>query len=387
MARHLDQIVVAADPVEVARGDDVWPALDVRVGGHDPLAMAGGWVGLLAYDFGSTIERLPVPRPDTAGPPAAVLARYATVALIDAAGACTVASIEGAAHLRELVDLAESLAEPAARPEIAARPVQSSLPVAAYLQAVARARDLIAAGDCYQVNIAQRLTAEWSGDHLEFAERLWAAAGPTRFQGFFGLPEGSLVSASPELLVRAVDGVAVSEPIKGTIAAGRADDLAKSPKDLAEHVMIVDLVRNDLGRVARTGGVSVPLLMGPLPTGYVEHLVSEVRAELTPDVSAADIVRALFPGGSVTGCPKVRAMEVIRELEPVNRGPAYGSLLTMGTDGSLEASILIRSAWLTGHEARYWSGGAVVWDSDPVAEHAEAQMKATPFLAAVNACA
>ncbi len=386
MARHLDTVVVAADPIEVVNDLEVWTALEVPVGKTDPLAMAGGWMGLLPYDFGGTVERLPQPLADPGGPGGAVLARYGTVALIDATGSCTIASIESSARLRELADIAEALGE--APPMVAPRqrPVHSSLPVAAYAAVVERARGLIAAGDCYQVNLAQRLTCEWTGDPLAFAARLWDAAGPTSHRAFFQLPGGTLVSASPELLVRATDALAISEPIKGTMAAGRADDLAQSAKDRAEHVMIVDLVRNDLGRVGRAGGVSVPQLMTPLTVGYVDHLVSRVRAQLRADVTAADLLRAVFPGGSVTGCPKVRAMEVIRDLEPANRGPAYGSLLAMGTNGTLEASILIRTAWLTAGEARYWSGGAVVWDSDPIAEHAEAQMKAAPFRAAVNAC-
>jgi anthranilate/para-aminobenzoate synthase component I len=192
------------------------------------------------------------------------------------------------------------------------------------------------------------------------------------------------VSASPERLVAVDDLVAVSEPVKGTAAPGQAAALAASAKDRAEHVMIVDLVRNDLGRVARMGGVTVPELMVPLRTRYAEHLVSRVRGELPEGTSAAAVLRAVFPGGSVTGCPKVRAMEVIRELEPVGRGPAYGSLVVAARDGSMEASVLIRSAWLSGGEVRYWSGGAVTWDSDPAAEHAEAMAKARPHMEAVG---
>ena len=180
-------------------------------------------------------------------------------------------------------------------------------------------------------------------------------------------------------------GVAQSQPIKGTIGAGRFAELAASRKDAAEHVMIVDLVRNDLGRVARTGSVRVPALMAPLETGYVDHMVSTVRADVADGTTAADLVWALFPGGSVTGCPKVRAMEVIRDLEPVSRGPAFGSVMVATPDGELDASILIRTAWLTGDETRYWCGGAVTWDSDPAAEHAEAMAKARPFLEAIGA--
>jgi para-aminobenzoate synthetase component 1 len=125
--------------------------------------------------------------------------------------------------------------------------------------------------------------------------------------------------------------------------------------------------------------------MAQLATPYVEHLVSEVRADLAPGATAADALRAIFPGGSVTGAPKVRAMEVIREVEPVGRGPAFGSVVAVGRDGSVDASVTIRTAWLSGGEARYWCGGAVVWDSDPETERREAWAKATPFLRAIGA--
>ena len=149
--------------------------------------------------------------------------------------------------------------------------------------------------------------------------------------------------------------------------------------------MIVDLLRNDLGRVAVAGGVSVPRLFAHLATPYVEHMVSEIRAELRDDVTATDVLRAVFPSGSVTGTPKVRAMEVIRDLEPVGRGPAFGSVVAVGCDGAIESSVAIRTAWVADGQARYWCGGAVVWDSDAQAEHREAYAKATPFLRALGA--
>jgi anthranilate/para-aminobenzoate synthase component I len=264
--------------------------------------------------------------------------------------------------------------------------VLSSLPGDLYLAAVDRARDLIRAGDVYQVNLVQRLDAEWVHGPLALARAMWDAAGDAPHRAFVTLPEGTVISASPERMVASDGHVAWSEPIKGTAAPGKHAELTRSVKDWAEHVMIVDLVRNDLGRVARPGGVSVPLLMGPLRTSYADHMVSHVRAELRDDVGPADVLRAVFPAGSVTGAPKVRALEVIREIEPVGRGPAFGSVVAVGTDGSLDASVTIRTAWLpTGvPHAQYWSGGAIVWDSDPTAERDEAWRKARPFLDALS---
>lgn len=385
LIRHGGVTVVAAQPDRVVRGAEVWEALasppEPRPAGTE---MAGGWIGLLGYDLGGTIERLPAPHLDPGGPPMAALARYPTVAAIDDDGRCTIASTGAQA---DVDDLARAIAgAPPPRPLAAPspRPVRSSLPAPAYRAAVQAARELIRAGDCYQVNLVQRLVADWAEGPLTLARRLWGAAGPAARRAYLALPEGVAVSASPELLASLRAGWARSEPIKGTAPLGHMAELMGSAKDRAEHVMIVDLVRNDLGRVARPGGVRVARLFDALPTPYVEHMVSEIEAEVADGVGAAEVLRALFPGGSVTGCPKVRAMEVIRELEPVARGPAFGSMIALGADGSLEASVAIRTAWLSGREVRYWCGGAVVWDSDPEAERVEAWAKAAPFLRAIG---
>ncbi|MEZ0284845.1 MAG: anthranilate synthase component I family protein [Thermoleophilia bacterium] len=384
LVRHGGVTVVAADPAEAVTGPAVWDALARSGRRPGPAPMAGGWIGLLSYDLGGTVERLPEPRPDPGGPPVAALARYDTVALIDDDGRGIVASVAGEDEADDLAAAIAAAPPLAPLPAPAGRPVATSLPGEAYHEAVEAARELIRAGDCYQVNLAQRLTTPWDEPPLALARRLWSAAGPTARRAYVALPEGAVASASPELLASLRDGVARSEPIKGTAPLGMTAELALSAKDRAEHVMIVDLVRNDLGRVARPGRVRVARLFDALPTPYVEHLVSEVVADLRDDAGPADLLRAVFPGGSVTGCPKVRAMEVIHELEPVGRGPAYGSVLALGADGSLEASVAIRTAWVTGGEARYWCGGAVVWDSDAEAERAEAWAKAAPFLAATG---
>ena len=383
MVRHGAGWVIAADPVEAVVGADVWTALgEVPVGPPTAHAMAGGWIGLLGYELAGTLERLPAPHADPGGPPTAALARYETVALVGDDGRCTLAGVGPPA---ELDRLERALARAPWEPVGTGRgPVRTSLPAHAYRDAAEAIRRLIRAGDCYQVNLVQRLSAGWRGSPLALARALWEAAGAASHRAYLDLPGGTVVSASPERLVRAAGGVAASEPIKGTAPPGEAAALAASEKDRAEHVMIVDLVRNDLGRVARPGGVSVPRPFAPLSTPYAEHLVSEVRAELRPGTTAAALLGALFPGGSVTGAPKVRAMEVIRDLEPVARGPAFGSVVAVGTDGSVEASVAIRTAWLAGGEVRYWSGGAVTWGSDPEAERQEAWAKAAPFLRALG---
>ncbi len=352
-------------------------------------------MGLLADRLAGTVELLPGSPPDEAGPPPGAIARYPAVFVITDDGTATLHAETRGEQFEALRRAVDAPPTPGSVPGGGQSPggvsrrdksVLSSLPGDLYLAAVDRARDLIRAGDVYQVNLVQRLDAEWVHGPLALARAMWDAAGDAPHRAFVTLPEGTVISASPERMVASDGHVAWSEPIKGTAAPGKHAELTRSVKDRAEHVMIVDLVRNDLGRVARPGGVSVPLLMGPLRTSYADHMVSHVRAELRDDVGPADVLRAVFPAGSVTGAPKVRALEVIREIEPVGRGPAFGSVVAVGTDGSLDASVTIRTAWLpTGvPHAQYWSGGAIVWDSDPTAERDEAWRKARPFLDALG---
>lgn len=384
-------VIVASDPSTEVSGPGVWDALDIPCSRHPshPTHFAGGWMGLLGDGIADTIETLPPAPPDPGGPPAAFIARYPTIAVVGPAGDVTIASTAGERALdrleRHLASAAPSWPPPQpAGPADGTLVMESSLPADDYRSAVSCIRDLIRRGDCYQVNLTQRLTAPWEGSALAFAARLWAAAGASSHRAFLRLDQGSVVSASPELLVRVRAGVAESEPIKGTAPLGEWERLRTSVKDRSEHVMIVDLVRNDLGRVAVPGGVRVPRLFARLETPYVEHMVSTVEARLADGTTAADVLRAVFPGGSVTGTPKVRSLEVIRELEPVSRGPAYGSIVAVTPTGDIEASVAIRTAWLTGMEVRYWCGGAVVWDSDPRSELREAIAKAAPFLQALG---
>lgn len=391
LVRHLGRTIVAACPDEVATGASVWDALrrppTAPVPAADP--MAGGWIGLLADRLAGTVELLPGSPPDEAGPPAGAIARYPAVIVVHDDGRARLVAERPGPEADALLEAVNARTGALPRVPPPGSDVRSSLPGAMYEAAVEHARDLIRAGDVYQVNLVQRLDAEWTAGPAALARALWAAAGAAPHRAYVDLPEGTVISASPERMV-AGDGVtAWSEPIKGTAAPGDFPALTTSTKDRAEHVMIVDLVRNDLGRIAEPGGVSVPDLMGPLRTPYADHMVSRVSARLRPDAGPADVLRAVFPAGSVTGAPKVRALEVIREIEPVGRGPAFGSVVAVGTDGSLDASVTIRTAWLPRGvpRAQYWSGGAIVWDSQPVAEREEAWRKAAPFLAAMGATA
>ncbi len=390
LVRQHGRWIVAAAPAERVEGRDCLATLNRPVLANRAAdAMADGWIGLFSYDAATFIERLPDPLPDPGGPPIATLARYPAVFAVNDDGTWSIEAVSPRATARLLDGVDPSASWPTPPAGLRGPMPTSSLSPSEHRRAVDEAREFIRAGDCYQVNLAMRLTAAWSRGGPALASGIWDAAGPAAYRAYLALPDGVLISASPERLVRTEPGAtgpsAVSGPIKGTALPGKYEELQRSTKNRAEHVMIVDLIRNDLGRVSVPGGVSVPRLTYRLSTDYAEHMVSDVRAELRPGVSAGHILTALLPGGSVTGCPKIRSMEIIRSLEPVSRGPAFGSVVAVGRDGSLDANILIRTAWLRGEVARYWCGGAVVWDSDPDEEHAEAWLKAFPFLKAIGA--
>jgi anthranilate/para-aminobenzoate synthase component I len=266
---------------------------------------------------------------------------------------------------------------------------------AGHRDAVERIHELIREGETYQTNLTVRLSAPWRQAPEALLGAL-LATGQQACAAYVDLPGGAaVVSASMESLLHydAATRRASSLPIKGTRPRG-ADDasdaalaaaLAADPKERAEHVMIVDLVRNDLGRVASVGSVHVPALfrVDRLPT--VHHLVSEVASTLAPGRTLPELVASLFPAGSITGAPKLRTMEIIDELEPVARGPYCGSIGLVRPDGSCDLSVAIRTAVVQDGVAHYGAGGGITIDADPSREWDELLLKARPFLSAVGA--
>jgi para-aminobenzoate synthetase component 1 len=260
-----------------------------------------------------------------------------------------------------------------------------------YRRAVARAVEYVHAGDCFQVNLSQRLLHQADLGPLALYGRL-RECNAAPFAGYFDLGDFALASASPERFLRVDEGAVEARPIKGT-RPRRADagqdrrgalELLASAKDRAENVMIVDLLRNDLGRVCAYGSVQVESLCRLESYRYVHHLVSVVTGRLRPGVGPVDLLRAAFPGGSVTGAPKVRAMEIIAELEPTARGAYCGSLGYLGFDGSMDTNLLIRTFTLGRGWVQFPVGGGIVADSDPAAEYAETLHKAEGLLRALG---
>jgi para-aminobenzoate synthetase component I len=271
------------------------------------------------------------------------------------------------------------------------RGVMSNFSPASYLATVRRAIEYVHAGDCFQVNIAQRLLAPLAEHPLDLYGRL-RERNPAPFAGYLDLGDFAIASASPERFIRVTDGHVESRPIKGTRRRGqtqaeeqvRIAELAASPKDRAENVMIVDLLRNDLGRVCEYGTVRVPKVCQVETYKYVHHLVSEVRGRLAEGKGPLDLLRACFPGGSVTGAPKVRAMEIIAELEPTARGPYCGSLGFIGFAGAMDTNILIRSFTAGKGWLQFPVGGGIVADSEPEREYEETLHKAEGLLQALE---
>jgi para-aminobenzoate synthetase component 1 len=284
--------------------------------------------------------------------------------------------------------VAETLAAGAAAPLAAV--VRSSLPREAFLAAVSRAQRYIRAGDIYQVNLSQRLMVAAAPPPWELFENL-SAISPAPYSAFINDGAMQVVSSSPELFLRLSGAHAVTRPIKGTRPRGAdadadarlAFELRTSAKENAELVMITDLLRNDLGRVCQFGSVTVPDLARLERFAQVQHLVATVEGHLRPEVTHLEALRACFPGGSITGAPKVRALEIIDELEPVARGPYTGALGYLGFNRESQLSIVIRAAFCRAGQAWFHAGAGIVADSDPAAEYEETLAKAQGFLRAL----
>ena len=249
---------------------------------------------------------------------------------------------------------------------------------ARYLNSVERIRAYIRSGDVYQVNLAQRFEAEWEGQPDELYRRL-RRRSPAPFACFLTLSDGHLISSSPERFMRLRNGIVETRPIKGTRPRGAtqeeeerlAADLIGSAKERAELLMIVDLERNDLGRVCVPGSIQVTDLYHLEKHPTVFHLVATVTGKLREECDALDLLRATFPGGSITGAPKIRAMQIIDELESFPRGVYTGSVGYLGFDGGCDLNIAIRTIIARGRHASYHVGAGVVWDSDPESEYEE----------------
>ena len=370
-----------------------------------PIPLLAGAVGYIGYETGQMLERLPcTARPGIGMPDIALFfhdwvlgrcRRTGETWLSVLGRAPTSAEARASAtrtrdHVLGMLTSFEGPRAPAPVPS-RAPDLHSVTPRATYLADILSAKRHIDDGDAFEICLTHRIDAPFSGDPFSLWEEL-RQRSPAPYATFLDLPEGAVVSSSPERFLSLDAGrIAESRPIKGTRPRGEtpeedarlAADLATSTKDRAENAMIVDLVRNDLGRVCRFGSVEAPQLFAVERYATVHQLVSTVRGELDDDRDAIDLLRACFPPGSMTGAPKIEAMSILEGLEPTERGIYSGALGWLDFSGSLDLSVVIRTILVKDGRAHVHVGGAIVTDSDPEAEHEETMHKARALLAAL----
>lgn len=380
--------------VQTLSSEDPFELLKTRLGkalpAMDDLPFNGGAIGYFAYDLARRIEKLPVSAADAEQLPDMAVGIYRWAVVVD--------------HQKRqswLVgyDLADELIERVSKqfsqlPEhfelndfkVLQAP-QSNMSRQSYGRAFAKIKHYLKEGDCYQVNLTQRFSSPCRGNPW-FAYQTLRRINAAPFSAYLNLPDARVLSSSPERFLQVINGRVETKPIKGTRprkALASEDQkqiaaLAASDKDRAENVMIVDLLRNDLGKSCKEGSVRVPELFAVESYATVHHLVSTVTGELAENQHALDLLRSCFPGGSITGAPKIRAMEIIEELEPHRRGIYCGAIGYIGFDGNMDTNIAIRTLVHNQDSIRFWVGGGIVNDSLEDAEYQECFDKAAALL-------
>lgn len=360
----------------------------------DDLPFVGGAMGYFSYDLGRRIERLPSLAEDDIQMPDMAVGIYHWAYIAD--------------HVNKTANLVGNLADPRVRLNwddlieqfsqtknseaetedyFAISSIQSNMTEQEYKQQFAKVKGYIAAGDCYQVNLAQRFTAQVQGSPWQGYQKL-RQINPAPFAAFMNVEEVAVLSASPERFLQVREQCVETKPIKGTRPRGadavedqrQADELANSLKDRAENLMIVDLLRNDLSKSCQRNSVSVPKLFEIESFPTVHHLVSTVTGRLPQEQSPVQLLKSCFPGGSITGAPKIRAMEIIEELEPHRRGLYCGSIGYLGFDGQMDTNIAIRTVLQKQDQVYFYAGGGLVWDSEADAEYQETFDKAAAMI-------
>jgi para-aminobenzoate synthetase component 1 len=377
-----------ADPFELLRQ---YVAMDAACAGELPFS--GGAIGYFGYDLTRRIERLPARARDAERIPDMVIGIYDWAVVVDHSerrawlagqGRDPDTDLKWNALVRLFTDTPP---ERRRAPFRVTSPVTSNLTPQHYGRAFDRVLDYITAGDCYQVNLAQRFSAEASGDPWLAYQRL-RLINPAPYSAFLSTPYAQILSASPERFLRVENRQVETKPIKGTrpraghprLDAEQIAELVASEKDRAENLMIVDLLRNDLSKNCELGSVKVPKLFEVESFATVHHLVSTVTGILAPGRDAIDLLRGAFPGGSITGAPKVRAMQIIEEIEPHRRGVYCGAIGYVGYDGNMDTNIAIRTLVHSHGTVRFWAGGGIVADSQREAEYQETFDKAAALL-------
>jgi para-aminobenzoate synthetase component 1 len=360
------------------------------------IPFAGGALGYWSYDLARRAHRLPALALDAENLPDMALGIYDWALVIDhqelnARLVSRQRHAETAQVLAQILERLKNAAFPAkgrvSLPFNVSGKIASNLSPETYRTAFNVVQQYLRDGDCYQVNLAQRYTAKAEGDAFAAYLEL-RRLSPAPYSAFLDWPDVQILCASPERFLQVQQGRVETKPIKGTRArnadaaedARLAQELSQHPKDRAENLMIVDLLRNDLGKSCEPGTVRVPKLFEVESYSNVHHLVSTVEGSLRSGRGATDVLRDCFPGGSITGAPKQRAMEIIEQLEPNRRGVYCGVIGYVGYDGNMDSNIAIRTLVYSNREIRCWAGGGIVADSNCAAEYQETLDKAAAML-------
>ena len=384
--------ISARDPLELLA-----EALGDRTEAIADLPFAGGAIGYFGYDLGRRFEGLPELATRDIDVPELAIGIYDWAVVVDheRQRAWLVAqdrALESAEAWQQLVERVTVRAAKPSRPFRVLSSVRSSFDPASYARAFARVQDHIRAGDCYQINLTQRFEARMQGDAWQAYERL-RRTNPAPYSAYLELPFARVLCSSPERFLTVRGDRVETKPIKGTrpraadptVDARLAKELAQSAKDRAENVMIVDLLRNDLGKCCVPGSIRAEPLFAIESFASVHHLVSTVTGRLAPGRHAVDLIRACFPGGSITGAPKRRAMQIIEALEPERRSVYCGCIGYLGFDGDMDLNIAIRTLLCTNERIYAWAGGGIVADSTVESEYQESLDKAAALLAILEA--
>ncbi|MEQ1739191.1 MAG: aminodeoxychorismate synthase component I [Methyloglobulus sp.] len=362
--------------------------------GFAGLPFNGGAIGYFSYDLARRLEKLPNIADDAEHIPEMSVGIYNWAVVVDHHQKQSFLVGQGCDefHWQTLIGLFSKLPTSDQKTQFkVTSAVKSNMDKAAYTRAFQRIKHYLKEGDCYQVNLSQRFVAACEGDAWTAYQHL-REMNAAPFSAYLNFPEAQILSSSPERFLQLVDGRVETKPIKGTRPRKaypasdwqQIDLLRNSPKDRAENLMIVDLLRNDLSKTCKTGSVKVPALFAVESYTTVHHLVSTVTGLLAEGQHALDLLKSCFPGGSITGAPKIRAMEVIEELELSRRGVYCGAIGYMGFDGNMDSNIAIRTLVHSNGMIRFWAGGGIVNDSDVEEEYQECFDKAAALLKLLN---
>ena len=391
---HGDTTTITRDNLSVTSGADPFDLVKQQLlsgaTGFDELPFNGGAIGYFSYDLARRLESLPVIAEDAEHIAEMSVGIYEWAVIVDHQLQQTFLVGQGCAEplWQALIAQFSRLPEPQAPAAFnVVSDISANMDREAYTRAFNRIKQYLKDGDCYQVNLAQRFVARCEGDPWTAYQKL-RELNAAPFSCYLNFPEVQILSSSPERFLKLTQGVVETKPIKGTRPRKQDEfedrqqiaQLESSHKDRAENLMIVDLLRNDISKTCKKGSVKVPVIFDVESYATVHHLVSTVTGLLADDQHALDLLKSCFPGGSITGAPKIRAMEIIEELEPNRRGVYCGAIGYIGFDGNMDTNIAIRTLVHSNNTIRCWAGGGIVNDSVVEEEYQESFDKAAALL-------